>query len=661
MTNSPKIEFLSSHRPHLPYGDYTIDITQTINAPHGAPKQVATNVATHSFSVRGERFSLKPSDIHSLFPPDQSRGEYSAALPHVILTRSTLPWERTAQGAVNIADSPPWLALLLFTEAELAGAKPQVMTLAQLTAGSTTGTYWPPFTLQRGQDPQDKVTVIDIPKKVLSPMMPSLTELSYLTHARLVSGALDPKENHEFAVVVGNRLPQKGEGEKPPVLVAHLVSVEGRYSNGAFTYQGAGDSDKIRLISLKRWSFSCVEHKHTFTGLLTNLDQGALQSPQLKKIPATTAPATKTLAEAALRGGKIPLRHHFRNGQKSVSWYHGPLLPLNDSATAIANHSLTGEAFPNQSADGLLRYDDASGLFDVSYAAAWELGRLLALNSKSFSVALYHWKRANAQTMRALEQQELHPHKPHTTSFLNSYHLPKEIERWLSDLSQLKQLPFTYLVPDPALLPAESIRFFTLDPVWIASLVDGAFSIGRASPAESAAERTQLNQAKIPAQSVSGFLLRSAVVSGWPSLQADAFNGATALKKLRIARLSPNVLLCLFEGDATEFDIHQPQETIHSGFAGHSGVAGQSPAYTKPLRKSDGSETAASVPVPLKQDSEQKQTVLMLEDSGGNKGLYQLIKAKMLGLGFEEPYSVGQFALELIEGVPKVKYTIKAS
>ena len=51
-----------------------------------------------------------------MFPPPGSLGEHSNVLPHIILKRSTLPWERQADpGDKNV----PWLALLLFEEEEI--------------------------------------------------------------------------------------------------------------------------------------------------------------------------------------------------------------------------------------------------------------------------------------------------------------------------------------------------------------------------------------------------------------------------------------------------------------------------------------------------------------------------------------------------------------
>ena len=70
-----------------------------------------------------------------------------------------------------------------------------------------------------------------------------------------------------------------------------------------------------------------------------------------------------------------------RQGEKTVSWYRGPLVPLNyDKPVQIQE--------PVSCADELLRYDPDIGLFDTTYAAAWQLGRLLALQNQSFALAL---------------------------------------------------------------------------------------------------------------------------------------------------------------------------------------------------------------------------------------------------------------------------------
>ena len=57
--------------------------------------------------------------------------------------------------------------------------------------------------------------------------------------------------------------------------------------------------------------------------------------------------------------------------------------------------------------------------------------------------------------------------------------MPDDLAKWLTQLENLVGVPFNYLVPDIAMLPPETLRFFHIDPNWINALVDGATSIGR--------------------------------------------------------------------------------------------------------------------------------------------------------------------------------------
>ena len=76
-----------------------------------------------------------------------------------------------------------------------------------------------------------------------------------------------------------------------------------------------------------------------------------------------------------------------------MSWYRGPLVPLK---------YLKLETYPHlPSADAALRYDYQTGLLDASYAAAWQLGRLLALQNTHFAKSLYRYRnqeRCNTKT-----------------------------------------------------------------------------------------------------------------------------------------------------------------------------------------------------------------------------------------------------------------------
>ncbi|MGH9939740.1 MAG: hypothetical protein ACREAM_26160, partial [Blastocatellia bacterium] len=484
----------------LETGEYEISVRQEIHTKSDAKIPSKSFSTTRRFFVLGARFELKPEDVYSVFPPNGSLGDHSNVIPHVILTRSTLPWERTpwAENVVDSLKNAPWLLLLLFDQ----GEQPQLseITLNDLKARADSRIKFPDFDPEPGQQLTDKVAVIDVKKKTLQAVMPAAEDLPFLAHARQTKDANG--NTVENAVIIGNRLPRSGA-----VSAVHLVSVEGRFKAGGFDYQQAADDNLIRLVCLKSWSFACADANQSLEGLLLRLNRGVLRLPK----------NNSTEAERRLALGYVPLTHRFRQGAKTVSWYHGPLIPGENTVEA---------SLPARSADELVRYDTANGLFDVSYAAAWELGRLLALQSKPFSVGLYNWKRSHALCLKRDEQRLLHPHLPAYEPATQAEKIPDEIANWFRDLSELRGVPFNYLAPDERALPPESIRFFQLDSAWIDCLLDGAFSVGRVTGA--ALEQDgghETSPAANPHDRVTGFLLRSGAVSGWPGLLVDAYDG----------------------------------------------------------------------------------------------------------------------------------------
>lgn len=627
-----KVEFIQFHKPQLRFGEYKITVTQEIEATGDRVISTQRYPASRSFLVMGERFVLKPEDISAVFPPDGSLGDHSNVLPHVALSRSTLPWERSPwRAGAPGSDDAPWLILLLFDQEEQPQA--QVTTLGQIKTRMDGQIKFPGITLEQGQQDGDKVGVIDVQKRLLQSLLPSANDLPFLAHVRQTKDAGGKPDDQERAVIIGNRLPRRGA-----LSVVHLVSIEGRYQNDRFDYQGAGDEDLIRLVSLKSWRFACANETHSFKGLLLNLNR----TPGTLRLPRhASGEAEKRLAQ-----GYAPLSHRMRQGERTVSWYHGPLIPAENRAEP---------PLPARAADELARYDTAVGLFDVSYAAAWELGRLLALQSKQFSVGLYNWKRAHAQCLKQAEQRLLHPHLPTSESEPEAESLPDDVARWFRDLSQLRGVPFNYLVPDERMLPPESIRFFWLDTAWVDCLLDGAFSIGRVTGASHAQDQAhEVNPASSSHDRVSGFLLRSDVVSGWPALLADAYEGETTGKKLEILRrdrLSENVLLCLFKGEAKVIEIHQRPEALHFGV---DETTSAPPGYFKKLRDSQGVEGGLTVASVL-WHAEAKRTIDIF-------GLAQAIERNLDNATRSKlsvpPMTSSQFALQMIEGVEKVSFRL---
>jgi hypothetical protein len=179
--------------------------------------------------------------------------------------------------------------------------------------------------------------------------------------------------------------------------------------------------------------------------------------------------------------------------------------------------------------------------------------------------------------------------------------LPRELSDFLALLRLLEGVPFSYLVPDADLLPLESIRFFYVDRAWTDALVQGALSVGTVSTADHAqlervypvvreeldederSVRVTGSERTAPqgtARTITGFLLRSRAVSGWPGMHVRAYreelgeaddaqipeSDPRRLKMLRLERLAPAVLLALFDGVPAVVHVEEPRQGIQFGF-----------------------------------------------------------------------------------------------
>jgi hypothetical protein len=223
--------------------------------------------------------------------------------------------------------------------------------------------------------------------------------------------------------------------------------------------------------------------------------------------------------------------------------------------------------------------------------------------------------------------------------------VPRDLRLWLARLRLLEGVPFAYLVADSALLPPESIRFFYLDRGWTDALVEGALSVSTVTTADHAALenvygviRDEVDEAErlvrlpgaeagaaVPsgtAGPITGFLLRSRLVSGWPGVHVRAYGrdnlrlrpavqdrdvdegDDTPMQRLgvlRLERLAPAVLLALFDGVPQVVHLEEPRAGIQFGVEQTDAPGGQgatvrlrSPATGREL------EPARDVSVPFR-------------------------------------------------------------
>jgi len=441
--------------PPLPPGAYRLvsSAEARFEDPEGPPSgaRAIEHLDTERFfSVDAPRFSLPPAEVAGVVPPRNAHGPFHMSLPHVVLGRRTLPWERTLDRS---NPGTPWMALLLFEEDE-----------CKILDQQPLQDVVPPDVFARlGRPAGVLCDAVEVDRALLQEVMPSIEEVALLTHVRQVN--VDDRElaagdsDGWFAIVVANRLPAVGKshvvclvsieertdlvpGVPPPassgeplgpggvidVSVAPIMLPAERERGeagpgrreapsdalGAFTgvertdtgaalvldpsvdvvgHPGLGGLGGIlaqpndRLVLLHRWKFDC-DGAGTFRQIMQELNVGMI---------GTVAEAGRPVVTDT---GHIPLALHGRAGVDETVWYRGPLVP---------NQLSRDELGPYHSADQARRVTPETGAEDVSYAAAFEVGRLLAAADQRLGVELMRWRRgayrssARADVLRLVE------------------------------------------------------------------------------------------------------------------------------------------------------------------------------------------------------------------------------------------------------------------
>ena len=720
MTDDVKqfVTFIQNDVPPLKSGEYTVTATQTVTVSQDAQPAIT---ATRKFAVPGNRFRLNGDDIVTVLPAPLANGEFAGVMPLVTLKRTTLPWQRFS---VEGDETVPWLAVLVLTDADLSpGQSPPALqsghasdVLASTAQGDLPAgclSYPDIYPLDYGQTASDPCAFIDLPVDTFNTICPSAQDLPYLAHIRRTD-TYDSADNDsttlDCAMVLGNRWPHPDADHPDVTAYAYLVSLEnmGDYlpqDDGTGSQSLPGGTTHVRLICYRTWHFAANDLAEKFRDLCENLNHDPLASSPLTtlRLPAD-APDPQAVqtaiekqkagqladsdADALVRNalclGYTAMDHHLRDAGTTVTWCRGPLVPFPIQPPAYNSVAC---------ADALLRYDPETGLFDASYAQAWQLGQLLALQSGSFSASLYNWKHslqkvAAARRDMALIEQKLGGAELFAGFFSRRVarlsgqpEVPQDIADWIARLQLLKGVPFSTLVPDEGMLPVESLRFFYLDPFWIAAIVDGAFSIGRAgsngqlrdadalarvhAASRASARRQRKNQRPDAALrlvaagandfgTITGCLLRSQLVSGWSALKIAGYSdtGKTAsLTPLRIERLSDDVMICLFDGELKALALEEPPAQLHCGVEWDT----PSQAYITTPRYLSGTKAGqqignSTVPVKVRPDNQTLQaaaTASVIDQFLADRNLQP------------DKFTSAEFAVEMTQGAAKVGFQVQ--
>ncbi|MFL6336476.1 MAG: hypothetical protein ACJ754_24500 [Pyrinomonadaceae bacterium] len=586
------MDFYDNYESPLTAGSYRLVLQQTVSLKGGETHHYYRD---QPFVVQAPRYTVEGSEIQAYFPPPGGVADYQNVLPHLILRTRNLPWERTVWSG---AGREPWLALLVLAEQDILEGHVEVKmgTVADLAPSLKGSDFWSraesganvmlPRLEREGEDDAAPARLLDLDLELFRKLCPRRAELPLLAHIRRVDTAdkvpLEMVADGEFAVLVANRFPQAGAN------TIHLISLEGWKTLLDAPEGQTFPAGRLRLLTLGSWSFvSDPAGDDTFGGLMRRLRTNV----GLFNVKPPAQPGDAYVSEALARG-YVPLDYQPLESTPTFAWYRGPLSP-------VLRPSLDRPPF--RSADSALVFDKSTALFDVSYAAAWQLGRLLALASPSFTkgLRLFVERRQNAAEFASQVKDFLENHRSAFTDLKEKVPgdervaVADELIEWLARAVLLYPVPFQYLVPHAALLPPESLRFFHLDDNWVDSLVDGALSVavrshadeGKAARADMQSALSKIvyqhrlrSQGKNPEWNPSerymdvpksGFVLRSSVVADWPGVEVTATTDAPPSPHLpeilRLEQIADGVLFCLARGSIKQVTFREPREGLTFG------------------------------------------------------------------------------------------------
>jgi hypothetical protein len=188
--------------------------------------------------------------------------------------------------------------------------------------------------------------------------------------------------------------------------VVHLVSLEHLDStlNNANSSMGPSNtSNRIGLVSLYTWTYSCIPEAVNFELMMTRLGQqmqplrppkeqlDALQSrSQMADINGKAAGALYKRVE----DGYTIARWRAPSGEENIAFNRGPLVPTLPPMVPSKPTTNAQAAWPALSMNGrdYSIYDRSLGMLDATFSSAWSLGKLVAISDSVFNAALMRFR-----------------------------------------------------------------------------------------------------------------------------------------------------------------------------------------------------------------------------------------------------------------------------
>ncbi|KAM0272279.1 hypothetical protein ACHAQH_008726 [Verticillium albo-atrum] len=435
-------QLVSFDRPGLPGGTYTINATHSISEEKRKPGDTSPPDLhpdiNQQFEVLAPRFEL-PADVVYSVHPEEGREATHDTLPHIVFNDSMLPWEQIGSAAAEDKhpsdydkNRVPWLALLAFSPDELHLEPSEMAAILEPTSikqpkqtssmavrvpmadllkleGGKAGLVRTPFTDVEQATKPDTTVIFprarlfnglfaaydgDLKQQPSAAGGPDISRHRFLAHMmRINTGGManaDQSEDEvtrEFSVVVANRVgPFDGDSASP--MIVHLVSLQNIESLKPFplpeTVPDAGTSApqsiRVGLVSLYSWTYTCLPPNSL--DVKAAFERLAAGAAMLKPVVPEQSAADKVRQRMfdRLADGYTVVRSRTATGEETAALFRGVLTPN-------LVPSLDWNVMSNTGSD-LNILDPVFGMMDLTYSAAWSLGRTLALADRAFTISL---------------------------------------------------------------------------------------------------------------------------------------------------------------------------------------------------------------------------------------------------------------------------------
>jgi hypothetical protein len=391
--STASLHFVANSLPALEAGAYKLQVSQSIG-PSISTGTYFNSPVEQVFHVDAPQFVMPAEVVGPRLPGPNGIGDFSWILPQVQLNRKTLPWERKMTNDPNV----PWMALIVLRDSELTingATQGPIFNATVGTIGNVpTNVFWPAIAADSLSEKADTpVQTIRIGKEVFAGVMPRLSDLAMLCHTRVLQpepGNRQGEVNRTIAMVSANRFPPASATGR---CHCFLVSVEGYANYLVDAPVFPSGKSLVQLAVLQYWSVVSqpVDMARFLSGLPARITD---PSQLLLRVPLAATVTDKTV-RARIGAGYVPVEYAVSGQSSSYAWYRGPL-------TAAVAQPLPEGVDQLLASDGAMIYIQNEGVFDQSYAAAWEIGRALALADTEFAMALLRFRTASYRILSLL-------------------------------------------------------------------------------------------------------------------------------------------------------------------------------------------------------------------------------------------------------------------